>query len=139
MLLLHAYNMVNRSISIFPFPILALQEFDLSLAFVAAHLALQPSITRGTTVASYLSHVRTLWCQNGCPKSCLSSEFVALVTRGTHRALPATPDEWHAFLLLECPPPPDFPRPTTAILFRLKFATVLGFFGMLGFSSTLYC
>ena len=33
------------------------------------------------------------------------------------------------------PPPPDFLNPTTTLLFRLKFATILGFFGMLRFSA----
>ena len=121
-------------ISLFPHPRAALQEFELALAFFAAHLALQPTITRSTTVAAYLSHVRTLWQHNGCPKSCLSSKFVALVTRGIHRALPATPDDRSAFLLLDCRPPPDFLNPTTTLLFRLKFATILGFFGMLRFN-----
>ena len=120
-----------------PFPAsrAALQEFELALAFFAAHLALQPTITRGTTVAAYLSHVQTLWRHNGCPKSSLTSTFIAIVTRGIHRALPAIPDDRSAFLLLDCRPPPDFLHPTTALLFRLKFATLLGFFGMLRFSS----
>ena len=62
-------------------------------------------------------------------------KFVALVTRGTHRALPAIPDDRSAFLRLDCRPPPDFLHATTAPLFRLKFATMLGLFGMLRFSS----
>ena len=109
------FTTMFRSVSPFPHPRAALQDFELSLAFFAAHLALQPTITRGTTVASYLSHVRTLWRRDGCPKACLTSEFVALVTRGIHRALPATPDARHAFLLLDCRPPPSSctPHPLT--------------------------
>ena len=129
------FTSIFRAIGPYPHPHSKLQEFELALAFFAAHLALQPTITRGTTVASYLSHVRTLWRHNGCPKSHLTSEFVALVTRGIHRALPATPDDRCAFLLLDCHPPPDFLQPSSAPLFRLKFATVLGFFGMLRISA----
>ena len=99
------FTSLFRSISPFPHPRAALQEFELSLAFFAAHLAMHPTITRGTTVAAYLSHVRTLWRRNGCPKPYLTSKFVALVTRGIHRALPATPDDRSAFLLLDCRPP----------------------------------
>ena len=121
------FTSIFHGISPFPHPRAALQEFELALAFFAAHLALQPTITRGTTVAAYLSHVRTLWRRNGCPKSCLTSKFVALVTRGIHRALPAIPDDRSAFLLLDCRPPRDFLHPTTAPLFRLKCATVLAF------------
>ena len=54
------FTSMFRDISPFPHPRAALQEFELALAFFAAHLALQPTITRGTTVAAYLSHVRTL-------------------------------------------------------------------------------
>ena len=118
-----------------PHPRAALQEFELALAFSAAHLALQPTITRGTTVAAYPSHVRTLRRHNGCPKSFLSSKFVALVTRGIHRALPAIPDDRSAFLIRDCRPPPDFLHQPTAPLFRVKFATLLSFSGHLRFSS----
>ena len=51
--------------------------------------------------------------------------------------MPATPDARNAFLLLDCIPPRDFIYPISAALFRLKFATLLGFFGMLRFSSLL--
>ena len=90
----------------YPFDQLSVQEHELALAFFAAHLALQPTIKCGTTVAAYLTHVRAEWRQAGCPEDRLSSPFVALVTRGIHRALPATPDSRHAFLLLSCSPPP---------------------------------
>ena len=117
------FTSIFRGISPFPHPRAALQEFELALAFFAAHLALQPTTTHGATVAAYLSHVRTLWRHNGCPKSCLTSTFVALVTSGIHRAPPAIPDVRSAFRLLDCRPPPDFLHPSTAPLFRLKFAT----------------
>ena len=42
----------------YPFTRTPMREFELAIAFFAAHLALQPTITRGTTVAAYLSHVR---------------------------------------------------------------------------------
>ena len=96
------FTSIFRGISPFPHPRAALQEFELALAFFAAHLALQPTITRDTTVAGFLSHVRTLWRRNRCPKAYLTSKFVALVTRGIHRALHAIPDDRSAFLLLDC-------------------------------------
>ena len=107
----------------------------MALAFFAAHLALQPTISRGTTVATYLSHVRADWRQAGCTEDKLSSQFVALVTRGIHRALPAAPDSRHAFLLLSCHPSPQFRNPPSLHSFRQKFATLLGFFGMLRISA----
>ena len=119
----------------YPFSRIPLQEYELALAFFAAHLALQPTISRGTTVASYLTHVRADWRQAGCPEDRLSSEFVALVTRGIHRALPATPDSRQAFLLLSCRPSPCFRDPSSPASFQLKFATLLGFFGMLRISA----
>ena len=119
----------------YPFTRTPLREFELAIAFFAAHLALQPTISRGTTVATYLSHVRADWRQAGCPVDRLTSEFVALVTRGILRALPATPDSRQAFLLLACHPPLYFVTPSTPLSFLLKLATVLGFFGMLRFSA----
>ena len=126
-----SYPLVNR----YPFSRTPLQEFELALAFFAAHLALQPTITRGTTVAAYLSHVCADWRQAGCPEDRLTSEFVALVTRGIHRALPATPESRQAFLLLACHPLPCFITPSSPYSFRLKLATLLGFYGMLRFSA----
>ena len=123
------------AIRIHPFTRLSVQEHELALAFFAAHLALQPTIERGTTVAAYLTHVRADWRQAGCPEDRLSSPFVALVTRGIRRALPATPDSRHAFLLLSCSPRPHFQNPQSLLSFQLKLATVLGFFGMLRISS----
>ena len=118
----------------YPFPHTLPRQFELALAFFAAHLALQPTITRGSTVASYLAHVRTEWRKAGCTKKYLSSHFVATVTRGIHRALPAKPDSRRALLLLDCIPPPIFMKPPDPPAFLLKFATILGFFGMLRFN-----
>ena len=126
-----AYPLIRR----YPFTRTPLREFELAIAFFAAHLALQPTITRGTTVATYLSHVRADWQKAGCPADRLTSKFVALVTRGILRALPATPDSRQAFLLLACHPPSYFINPSTPLAFLLKLATVLGFFGMLRFSA----
>ena len=53
--------------------------------------------------------------------------------KGIHRALPAAPDSRHAFLLLDCRPPQNFSTPATQPEFKLKFAALLGFFGMLRF------
>ena len=128
-----AFVLKNHRIPLLPCPTAPLAEHDLALAYFAAHLALTPSITRGTTVASYLTHVRTMWRHAGCPKRVLESEFVARVMRGILRALPASPDSRQAFLLLDCRPPLIFSNPSSPDGFRLKFATLLGFFGMLRF------
>ena len=130
-----AFTTSYPSVKYYPFTRSPLQEYELAIAFFAAHLALQPTISRGTTVAAYLSHVRADWRQARCPVEHLTSEFVALVTRGIHRALPATPDSRQALLLLACHLPAYFITPSTPLSFRLKFATVLGFFGMLRFSA----
>ena len=122
------------SIPLYPFPRNDLQEYELALAFYAAYLSLQPTITRGTTVAAYLSHVRAAWRLEGCHAKYLTSEFVAYVTRGIHRALPAKPDSRMAFLLLACHLPRRFLQPPNAPSFLLKLATIFGFFGMLRFS-----
>ena len=53
--------------------------------------------------------------------------------QGIRRALPAAPDSRHAFLLLDCRPPPKFTDPSSPADFKLKWATLLGFFGMLRF------
>ena len=53
--------------------------------------------------------------------------------KGIHRALPAPPDSRQAFLLMDCRPPPNFSDPATQAEFKFKFATLLGFFGMLRF------
>ena len=128
------FTATHPVIPMYPFPQKMLQEYELALAFYAAYLALQPTITRGSTVAAYLSHVRAGWRQAGCHKIYLSSEFVAYVTRGIHRALPAKPDSRQAFLLLACHLPRRFLHPPTAPSFLLKLATILGFFGMLRFN-----
>ena len=128
-----AFAFKHHRIPFLPCPTAPLAEHDLALAYFAAHLALTPTITRGTTVASYLTHVRALWRHAGCPEKCLESEFVARVMKGIHRALPASPDPLQAFLLLDCRPPRDFTNPDSPNGFKLKFATLLGFFGMLRF------
>ena len=53
--------------------------------------------------------------------------------KGIRRALPAAPDSRHAFLLLDSRPPPQFTDPESPAEFKLKLATLLGFFGMLRF------
>ena len=126
-----AFTLKFKSIPYLPCPITSLPEHDLALAYFAAHLALTPTITRGSTVASYLTHVRTLWRNAGCPEHLLNSEFVGRVMKGINRALPAVPDSRQAFLLLDCRPPLEFSDPLTPTQFKLKFATLLGFFGML--------
>ena len=63
------------------------------------------------------------------------SEFVAKVSRGIRRALPSDPDTRQAFLLLDCRPPRTFRDPRSPADFKLKLATLLGFFGMLRFSA----
>ena len=128
-----AFSLEHRKIPYLPCPISPLAEHNLALAFFAAHLALTPTITRGSTVAAYLTHVRTLWRHAGCPEHLLDSEFVTRVVKGIKRALPAAPDSRHAFLLLDSIPPPEFTEPQSPTAFKLKFATLLGFFGMLRF------
>ena len=49
-----------RHIPHLPCAVSPLSEHELALAFFAAHLALTPSINKGSTVAAYLTHVRTL-------------------------------------------------------------------------------
>ena len=128
-----AFTLKFPTIPYLPCPTIRISEHELALAYFAAHLALTPSITRGTTVASYLSHVRTLWRHAGCPEHYLNSEFVGRVMKGIRRALPAAPDSRHAFLLLDCRPPPKFTDPLSTDDFKLKLAALLGFFGMLRF------
>ena len=53
--------------------------------------------------------------------------------KGIHRALPAAPDSRHAFLLLDSRPPHQFTDPASPAEYKLKLATLLGFFGMLRF------
>ena len=57
------------------------------------------------------------------------------MTRGIRRVLPADPDTRQAFLLLDCLPPPIFTTPRTPTEFKLKLASLLGFFGMLRISA----
>ena len=84
---------------------------------------------------AYLTHVRTLWRLSGCPEETLTSEFVSKITRGINRVLPAEPDTRQAFLLLDCRPPLSSIHPQTPEEFKLKFACLLGFFGMLRISA----
>ena len=53
--------------------------------------------------------------------------------KGINRALPAAPDSRQAFLLLDCRPPIHFTHPTSHSEYKLKFATLIGFFGILRF------
>ena len=55
-----AFTSKFQSVPYLPCPTTPLSEHELALAFFAAHLALTPTISRGTTVAAYLTHVRTL-------------------------------------------------------------------------------
>ena len=47
--------------------------------------------------------------------------------------MPAAPDSRHAFLLLDSRPPHQFTDPASPAEYKLKLATLLGFFGMLRF------
>ena len=114
----HNRTSIFRSTSPAPNPCTELQECELVPAVFATLLASQPTINRSTATAAYLSHVRTLGRHNGCPESCLSSEFVILTINGSHRALTAIPNSHSALLLLlDCRPPHNSPHPTTLLCF----------------------
>ena len=104
---------------------------ELNLAFFMAFLLLEPSITKATTILAYETHVKYLFRAEGCPVEMWETPFLGQIRRGLRNTLPSDADGRRPLLL-----PLILFRPTFLEIISqeqrlLRFATILGFIGML--------
>ena len=115
---------------LFPFQSCQLGQTELNLAFFMASLLLKPSITVGTTIVGYESHVKYWFRAEGCSEDEYTTPFLRQLRSGIQKTLPLNADSRRALLL------PNFMNSNQFSIIRekdslLRFATILGFVGML--------
>ena len=129
------FQQLHPSIPFFPFTTISPNPVSLALCFFIAYLASRPSITKYTTVRSYLCHVKALWRDAGCANTLMNSPLISALMRGVRRALPAPPDTRSAFILPLYRPPSFYINPPSNHWLVFKAAVVLGFHAMLRFGA----
>ena len=115
----------------FPFQRRILGETELNLAFFIAFLVLEPRITKATTILGYTSHVKYVFREEGCPESEWKTPFLAQVRKGLRNTLPSQADMRQPLLLPSLITKPVFQLVRTTTERILRFATIMGFVGML--------
>ena len=96
-----------------------------------AHLLLRPSIKVGTTILNYESHVKFWFRAEGCPEDEYSTPFLRQIRTGIKKTLPSLPDDRRALLLPTMTQRPQFYRDDNPTNMIFRFATIIGFVGML--------
>ena len=114
-----------------PFPQTPLRETELSLAFFMATLVLKPTIKVGSTVLSYETHVKWMFRKEGCHPGEYRTPFLRQIRRGVRKMLPSRRDMRAAFLLPRWVFTPTFTDADSKSQYLVRFATVIGFVGML--------
>ena len=114
-----------------PFPQRQLQRTELMLAFFMASLILKPSITRPSTILAYETHVKWSYKKEGCHPYVYNTPFLKQVRKGLRKTLPSPKDARSAFTLPKYLTTPVFKYSSTAVSCFLRFATIIGFIGML--------
>ena len=115
----------------FPFNRRKLPETELNLAFFMAYLMLEPTITKATTILNYETHVKYLFRTEGCPVEMWDTPFLGQIRRGLQNTLPSDADGRRPLLLPLIMFRPMFLEVASQEKRLLRFATILGFVGML--------
>ena len=115
----------------FPFHRRYLPETELNLAFFMAFLLLEPSITKATTILNYETHVKYLFRTEGCPVELWETPFLGHIRKGLRNTLPSDADGRRPLLLPLLMFRPEFLNVASHEKRLLRFATTLGFVGML--------
>ena len=114
-----------------PFRPRHLAKTELTLAFFMASLLLKPTINVGKTIRGYETHVKYWFRTEGCPKDAYATPFLSQIRTGISKTLPSCPDERAALLLPNLIDSNQFLRPRGRDDMLFRFATVIGFIGML--------
>ena len=115
----------------FPFRRRELGQTELNLAFFIAFLLLEPNVRQASTILNYETHVKYLFKEEGCSDEAWSTPFLKQVRKGLRNTLPTMSDKRKPLLLPLVAAHSLFATPRTNQGRLLKFATILGFIGML--------
>ena len=115
----------------FPFKRRILPETELNLAFFMAFLLLEPSINKASTILNYETHVKYLFRAEGCPTEMWTTPFLRQIRKGLQNILPSHSDSRRPLLLPLIMSRPQFLTVVSDTQRLLRFATILGFIGML--------
>ena len=115
----------------FPFKRRLLTETELNLAFFMAFLLLEPTVNKASTILNYETHVKYLFRTEGCPVEIWDTPFLGQIRRGLKNTLPSSKDGRRPLLLPEIMFRPEFLNVVSSEQRLLRFATILGFIGML--------
>ena len=116
---------------LFPFSKRHLSVTELTLAFYMAYLLLRPTILKASTILNYETHVKWWFRREGCQTSEYKTPFLKQVRAGLRKTLPSRRDSRSALLLPMYSHTRTFQNTCSRELTLLKFATILGFVGML--------
>ena len=115
----------------FPFQRRRLGETELNLAFYIAFLLLKPGITKANTILNYTSHIKYVFNEEGCSEHEWKTPFLKQVRKGLRHTLPSRADMRQPLLLPLIVSDPIFLQVRTPAQRILRFATIMGFVGML--------
>ena len=124
-------NMMNMAVETFPFQRRCLRKTELTIAFFMAHLLLKPTIKKASTILSYETHVKSWFRKEGCDPAEYSTIFLKQVRAGLRKTLPSRRDSRSALILPMYCLTQTFRCTRSREQVLLKFATILGFVGML--------
>ena len=115
----------------FPFLKRDLGKTELNLAFYMAFLLLEPTIKQASTILNYENHVKYWFRTEGCAEEDYTTPFLRQIRQGIRNILPASPDSRRPLLLPLLMSRRGFADPSSNESRLLKFATILGFIGMM--------
>ena len=115
----------------YPFEPRALQDTELNLAFFMAFLLLEPKIKAAGTILNYETHVKFSFKEEGCREELFTTPFLKCIRRGVKNTLPSKRDKRSALLLPLLLQQTAFQSKVTNTDCLLRFATIIGFVGML--------
>ena len=124
-------NQIEPKGYLLPFPRTRLQKTELVLAFFMASLVTKPSITKAATILNYETHVKWHYRREGCQPCEYQTPFLKQVRKGLRKMLPSRQDLRAAFLLPKYVFMGKFSRTNQQYRCLLRFATIMGFVGML--------
>ena len=116
---------------LYPFRRTSLSRTELALAFYMEYLILQPTIRASSTILGYEVHVKYMFRENGCDPEMYNTAFLGQVRKGIENVFPKQADSRKAFLLPNYLTRTSFRHVTTKQDVLARFATIIGFIGML--------
>ena len=130
-----AYLRFTRDVDVpygfLPFSKNSLTKTELTLAFYMAHLLQRPAILKASTILNYETHVKWWFRREGCQVRDYDTPFLKQIRAGLRKTLPSRRDSRTAMILPFYSHVPSFRTCDTRERTLLKFATILGFVGML--------